>query len=49
MAHSEQTMAKIKLKSGEVWAIQINVTDECQILRHPVAYWLQQLFHLVAI
>ncbi len=37
MALCEQAMAKIKLKSREVWAIQIDVTDECRILRHPLA------------
>jgi len=29
MALCKQTVAKIKLKSGEAWAIQIDVRNEC--------------------
>ena len=29
----EQVVAQIKQKGGEAWAIQTDVTDECQVLR----------------
>ena len=45
----EQVVAQIKQKGGEAWAIQTDVTDECQCLRQLLGHRLQHLCGLVAI